>query len=93
MLAQTYLAANRQEGIFQRQAFLPIHLLFLTPLLGSVGPVAGDVEFQDDPVVHRAIYGCGGGREVGDDLLPLGEDRVGRDAQGPALIPHDYERE
>ena len=31
-----------------RRLFLPVHLLFLTALLGHSGAVAGDVEFQDD---------------------------------------------
>ena len=31
-----------------RRLFLPVHLLFLTPLLSHSGAVAGDVEFQDD---------------------------------------------
>ena len=35
-----------------RQSVLPVHLLGLAPLLGSVGPVAGDVKLQDDGVVH-----------------------------------------
>ena len=36
-----------------RQSVLPVHLLGLDALLGSVGAVAGDVELQDDGVVHR----------------------------------------
>ena len=31
-----------------RQAYLPVHLLSLAPLLGCAGPVAGDVKLQDD---------------------------------------------
>ena len=38
-----------------RQAFLPVHLLGLDALLGSVGPVAGDVKLQDDGVVHDPV--------------------------------------
>ena len=67
-----------------RQAFLPIwrllfwlvYLLFLTPLLGGVSPVAGYVKLQDDGVIHHPVAGCGGGHGVGEDALPLGEDQV-----------------
>ena len=38
-----------------RQAFLPVHLLGLDALLGSVGPVAGDVKLQDGGVVHDPV--------------------------------------
>ena len=31
-----------------RQLVLPVHLVFLAPLLGCISAVAGDVEFQDD---------------------------------------------
>ena len=31
-----------------RQPYLPVHLLGLASLLGSVGPVAGNVKLQDD---------------------------------------------
>ena len=33
------------------------------------------------------------GHGVGEDVLPLGEDQVGRDAQGPALVAFGDERE
>ena len=59
-----------------RQSVLPVHLLGLAPLLGSVGPVAGDVKFQDDGVVHDPVNRRGGGHGVGKDALPLGEDQV-----------------
>ena len=36
-----------------RRLFLPVHLLFPTPLLGHSGAVAGDVEFQDPG--HRQL--------------------------------------
>ena len=54
-----------------RQLFLPIHLLIPTPLLGSVGAIAGDVEFQDDGVMHHPVDGRRGGHGVGEDALPL----------------------
>ena len=54
-----------------RQSVLPVHLLGLAPLLGSVGPVAGDVKLQDDGVVHHPVNRRGGGHWVGKDALPL----------------------
>ena len=59
-----------------RQSVLPVHLLGLAPLLGSVGPVAGDVKLQDDGVVHDPVNRRGGGHGVGEDALPLREDQV-----------------
>ena len=59
-----------------RQSFLPVHLLSLTPLLGSVGSVAGDVKLQDDGVVHDPVNRRGGGHRVGKDAFPLREDQV-----------------
>ena len=43
-----------------RQLFLPVHLLGLAPLLGRVGPVAGDVKLEDDGVMDHPVNGCGG---------------------------------
>ena len=54
-----------------RQSVLPVHLLGLDALLGSVGPVAGDVKLQDDGVVHDPVNRRGGGHGVGKDALPL----------------------
>ena len=76
-----------------RQLFLPVHPLFLTALLGHSGAVAGDVEFQDDRVVDHPVDGRCRGHWVGEDVLPLGEDQVGRDAQGPAFVAFGDERE
>ena len=59
-----------------RQSVLPVHLLGLAPLLGSVGPVAGDVKLQDDGVVHDPVNRRGAGHGVGKDALPLREDQV-----------------
>ena len=59
-----------------RQSVLPVHLLGLAPLLGSIGPVAGDVKLQDDGVVHDPVNRRGGGHGVGEDALPLREDQV-----------------
>ena len=59
-----------------RQSVLPVHLLGLDALLGSVGAVAGDVKLQDDGVVHDPVNRRGGGHGVGKDALPLGEDQV-----------------
>ena len=59
-----------------RRSVLPVHLLGLAPLLGSVGPVAGDVKLQDDGVVHDPVDCRSGGHGVGKDALPLREDQV-----------------
>ena len=59
-----------------RQSVLPVRLLGLDALLGSVGPVAGDVKLQDDGVVHDPVNCRGGGHGVGKDALPLREDQV-----------------
>ena len=59
-----------------RQSVLPVHLLGLGALLGSVGAVAGDVKLQDDGVVHDPVNRRGGGHGVGEDALPLREDQV-----------------
>ena len=60
---------------------LPVHLLgrgsigcgrsSLAALLCGIGPVAGDVEFQDDGVVHHPVNRRSGGHGVGEDALPL----------------------
>ena len=84
---------NKMDEVFSvnyfcrfRQLFLPVHPLFPTTLLGHSGAVAGDVEFQDDRVVDHPVDGRRRGHWVGEDVLPLGEDQVGRDAQGPAFV-------
>ena len=59
-----------------RRLVLPVHLLWLSPLLGCISPVAGDVKLEDDGVVHHPVDGRGGGHGVGKDTLPLGEDQV-----------------
>ena len=79
-----------------RRLVLPVHLLgrrsvgvgrgSLAALLCCVSPVAGDVKLQDDGVVDYPVNRCGGGHGVGEDALPLREDQVGRDAQGPAFV-------
>ena len=51
-----------------RRLFLPVHLLFLTVLLGHSGAVAGDVEFQDDRVVDHSVDGRRRGHWVGEDV-------------------------
>ena len=74
--------STRDEALVPRQPFLPIyrrlvlpvHLLgrsSLAALLGCVSPVAGDVEFQDDGVVHDPVDGRSGGHGVGEYALPL----------------------
>ena len=68
---------------------MPVHLLgrgSLAALLGSISPVAGDVKLQDDGVVDDPVDCRGGGHGVGEDALPLGEDQVRCDAQGPAFV-------
>ena len=59
---------------------MPVRFLCLAPLLGSVGPVAGDVKLQDDGVAHDPVNRRGGGHRVRKDEFPLGEDQVRRDA-------------
>ena len=77
-----------------RRLFLPgSPPCFWTALLGHSGAVAGDVEFQDDRVVDHPVDGRRCGHRVGEDVLPLGEDHVGRDAQGPAFVAFGDERE
>ena len=76
-----------------RQLFLPVHLLFLGPFLSHSCPVTGDVEFQDDRVVDHPVDGRRGCHWVGEDVLPLGEEQVGRDAQGATLVAFGDERE
>ena len=68
-----------------RQSVLPVHLLGLDALLGSVGAVAGDVKLQDDGVMHHPVNRRGGGHGVGKDALPLREDQVRRDTQRPVI--------
>ena len=53
-----------------RQAFLPVRLLVLTALLGSIGAVTGVVELQDDGEVDHPVNRRGGGHRVGEDALP-----------------------
>ena len=74
----TWWASCPASTIFAgwRQSVLPVHLLGLAPLLGSVGAVAGDVKLQDDGVVHDPVNRRGGGHGVGKDALPLREDQV-----------------
>ena len=64
-----------------RRLDLPVRLLILTPLLGSVGAVDGDVEFQDNEVMHRAVNDRTSGHGVGEYELPLGKDQTGGDDQ------------
>ena len=44
-------------------------------------------------MMHHAFDGRRSGQQVGEDVLPLGEDQVGRDAQGPALVAFGDEGE
>ena len=54
----------------RRQLFLPVDLLLKT-LLSCTGPIAGDVELQDDRVVDDPVYGRGCGHRVREDFVPL----------------------
>ena len=76
-----------------RRLFLPVHLLFLTPLLSHPGSVAGDVEFQDDGVVDHPVNRRGGGHGVGEDALPFREDQIGGDSQRSAFVAFGDEGE
>ena len=44
-------------------------------------------------LVDHPVDGRRRGHWVGEDVLPLGEDQVGRDAQGPAFVAFGDERE
>ena len=48
-------SAAPPTGPVQRQQFLPVHLLVLTPPLGRVGTKAGAIEFQDDGMVNHPV--------------------------------------
>ena len=48
---------SRFDPIVPRQLYLPVHLLGLDALLGSVGPVAGNVKLEDDGVMDHPIDG------------------------------------
>ena len=75
------------------QFLLPRSLLFLTPLLGHAGNVAGHVEFQDHQLMYHPVDGRGGGHGVGEDALPHREDEVLRNAQGSLVVALGYEIE
>ena len=49
--------------------------LVLSPLLSDVGTKAGDIEFQDEGMVHSPVDGRGSGHGISEDMLPLGEDQ------------------
>ena len=55
---------------------LPVHLLGLASLLGSVGAVAGHIKLQDDGVMDHPVNRRRGGHGVGEDALLLREDQV-----------------
>ena len=44
-------------------------------------------------MMHHAVDGRRSGHRVCEDVLLLGEDQVGRDAQGPAFVAFGDERE
>ena len=62
-------------GCVPRRPVLPVHLLCQTPLLGCIGPVAGDVKLQGYGVVHHPVNRRGGGHGIGEDVLPLRGDQ------------------
>ena len=49
--------------------------LVLSPLLSDVGTKVGDIEFQDEGMVHSPVDGRGSGHGISEDMLPLGEDQ------------------
>ena len=55
-----------------RRLDLPVHLLILASLLGSVGTVAGDVECRNDRVMYHPADGRGGG----EDAPPIRKDFI-----------------
>ena len=73
----------RQCAIW-RQSVLPVHLLGLAPLLGCIGPVAGDVKLQDDGVVDDPVNRRGGSDEVAkqvNEAMDIGP------SSSPPLMP------
>ena len=69
-----------------RQVDLPVHPLFLTPLLGSVGAVAGDVGLQDVEVVCETVQQAAGETPRTKHFGPFVEGEVGGDQDGAPLV-------
>lgn len=63
-----------------RQLVLPVRQLLRLPILCRVGPIARQVELQDDRVMHDPVYCSRCRHRIGEHLLPLWEDQVGGDA-------------
>ena len=51
------------------------------PVVGPLPCGSWGVEFQDDRVMDHPVNSGRGGHRIGEDVLPLGEDQVGGDAQ------------
>ena len=47
---------GRNNHFAARQLLLPVRHLLRLPILRSTGPIAGQVELQDDRVVHDPVY-------------------------------------
>ncbi len=62
---------------------------FPSPLVGGLGPVAGDVEFQDDRVVHDAVDRRRRGHGILEDPVPLRKHEVRGDHDALALVAYD----
>src|SRR6185312_11887238 len=54
--------------------------------LGLVRSEAGTGELQDDRVMHEAVDGGRGGHGILEDAVPLAENEVRGDDDGPPLI-------
>ena len=64
-----------------------------TPALRVLGPEAGDIEFQQDRVMHQPIDRRGGRHLIAEDPIPVREDQIAGDEDGASLVAFGQERE
>ena len=65
----------------------------LAAAFGVLGPEAGDIEFQQDRVMHQAIDRRGRRHLIAEDPIPVREDQIARDEDGASLVAFGEERE
>jgi hypothetical protein len=58
----------------------------LASVFGVLGPEAGDIEFQQDRVMHKAIDRRGGRHLIAEDPIPVREDQIASDEAGSASM-------